>query len=290
VKPQDRTRAILRSKAEPSMRLLLVAIADHMNDADESWPSPSTMAEETGLAESTVMELVKAAVALGILRRWQGDYRWKVMSIAWETLAALTPKASTKGGKRTPKSPTIGDSAPVIGDTVPSDNRCPEHRSSVPGAPIIGAKGSDNRTRSDHEATREATREAPTGARGGRGLTLDGRPVPLDLLALGISPGIAIALGQSGCVDTVADLLWRSQDEVRLLPRMGPDRARAVARRCADAGFPLGCVARPTDAMPGTPPGQAPRPTRGTLASELFADDPEPAPRPNAVNTTWSEA
>jgi hypothetical protein len=41
---------------------------------------------------------------------------------------------------------------------------------------------------------------------------------------------------------------------------------------------------------PQAPPGQAPRPTRGTLASELFADDPDPAPRPNAINTTWSEA
>jgi hypothetical protein len=43
-------------------------------------------------------------------------------------------------------------------------------------------------------------------------------------------------------------------------------------------------------ARAGTLGRALPRPTRGTLASELFADDPEPAPRPNAVNTTWSEA
>ncbi len=37
--PQDRTRAILRSRVEPSTRLLLIAIADHMSaDRDVAWP------------------------------------------------------------------------------------------------------------------------------------------------------------------------------------------------------------------------------------------------------------
>jgi hypothetical protein len=43
---------------------------------------------------------------------------------------------------------------------------------------------------------------------------------------------------------------------------------------------------------PQAPPGQAPRTPRGTLASDLFRDDPEPDPKPraNALDANWSEA
>lgn len=237
MKPQDRTRAILRSKAEPSVRLLLVAIADHMNDEDICWVKPDTIAEETGLAESTVNKLIGEAEEAGLLRRWWGDHRSKDVAIVWTALASYTPKPSGRGGNRPPKTgdstPNIGPHTPTIGVTEGSDNRSPGVRSSVERGPNIGPQDSDNRTRSVHEATNEATREAPTAH-----ATPSGHGPPADLIAL-LGPArhdLARRLAQY--VD-VPRLLAKSEDEVRRIPGIGPDRAAMVAELCRDAGWPL---------------------------------------------------
>jgi hypothetical protein len=171
MKPQDRTRAILRSKLEPSKRLLLVAIADHMDAAGVCWVRPETMAEETGLSHSTVDRLLTELQQDGVLRRWWGEHRAKDIAIVWESLLNATSKATNRGGKRTPKSgeksPNIGDHTPIIGDDTPNnggppDNRVDGPRTSGRRPPNIGEMPPDVRPRSDQEAANEATREAPT--------------------------------------------------------------------------------------------------------------------------------
>jgi hypothetical protein len=79
---------------------------------------------------------------------------------------------------------------------------------------------------------------------------------------------------------------WPDGDTVR---RMDPESlARSIGGRMEQA---MAWESGGRRDKPQAPPGRAPpHPTRGTLASELFADDPDPAPRPNAINTTWSEA
>ena len=65
MKPQHRTRRILQSGLDPSQRLILVAIADHMEDTAEgedrnSRPSVALLCEETGLGERAVQNHLKA--------------------------------------------------------------------------------------------------------------------------------------------------------------------------------------------------------------------------------------
>ena len=44
-------------------------------------------------------------------------------------------------------------------------------------------------------------------------------------------------------VDDAAELLEKTQDELRRYPRLGPPGASRIAKACERAGFPLGCVA-----------------------------------------------
>lgn len=74
MKPQERTRRILKSSLEPSQRLILIAIADHMEDTAEgpdrnSRPSVALLSEETGLSERAVQGHIKALEQAGILSR-----------------------------------------------------------------------------------------------------------------------------------------------------------------------------------------------------------------------------
>ena len=54
VKPQDRTRAILRSGLTSTQRLVAIALMDYADQADEAWPSAATIGHDTGLTERTV--------------------------------------------------------------------------------------------------------------------------------------------------------------------------------------------------------------------------------------------
>ena len=54
VKPQDRTRAILRSGLTSTQRLVAIALMDYADQADEAWPSAATIGHDTGLSERTV--------------------------------------------------------------------------------------------------------------------------------------------------------------------------------------------------------------------------------------------
>ena len=74
MKPQHRTRRILQSGLDPSQRLILVAIADHMEDTAEgedrnSRPSVALLCEETGLGERAVQNHLKALLETGVLSR-----------------------------------------------------------------------------------------------------------------------------------------------------------------------------------------------------------------------------
>ena len=62
MKPQDRTRAILRSTLDASSRLVAIAIADHMDAHDTAYPSVGTLAVETDLGERTVQEVIRAGM------------------------------------------------------------------------------------------------------------------------------------------------------------------------------------------------------------------------------------
>lgn len=74
-------------------------------------------------------------------------------------------------------------------------------------------------------------------------LTLNGRPVPPDLLALGIPYALARRLIELSFLPTPARLLRvASVEDLRRAPGMGEQRAQHIADLCAEAGYPLGCV------------------------------------------------
>lgn len=160
MKPQDRTRAILRSHLEPTMRLLLIAFCDYMNEHDSCFVSPETIQKVTGLALSTVHGHIKKAEQAGILIRTSGDHKAKDAIIDWNVLAACQPVAATRGGVR-----VKGQKLPIIGTGETTDNRYEDYQTSVRNIPIIGTKHTDNRTLSDYEATNKATIEADAPAK-----------------------------------------------------------------------------------------------------------------------------
>lgn len=62
--------AVWKAKTpDPSCKLVLLKLADNANDAGECWPSITTIAEETGLARSTVCEKLALLEREGWLSR-----------------------------------------------------------------------------------------------------------------------------------------------------------------------------------------------------------------------------
>lgn len=55
MKPQDRTRAVLRSGLKSGEKLVLVAVCDYCNTHGESFPSVTTLAADCGMGRSTVL-------------------------------------------------------------------------------------------------------------------------------------------------------------------------------------------------------------------------------------------
>lgn len=81
----------------------------------------------------------------------------------------------------------------------------------------------------------------------------DGRPVPRDFPALGLSDRDADRLVRVAGIDTPAELLALTEDQLRWREGIGDTRAPRIAKACRLAGFPLGCV-RP-DATPAATEG-----------------------------------
>ena len=195
--PQDRTRAILRSQLEPSTRLLLIAIADHMStERDVAWPKVQTLAEETGLCERRVQSLLDEAEKAGLIRMWQGEHRARDLAIEWSALEGVAKRASNRGGRR--GAVIAGEGAvfaPQPAKTAPQEDgpdagvqTLQDGVQSLRGRGAVFAypTGKDctrSRQGSDQEADQEAT-IAPTGA-GVRPLevvlVLDEPPEPAEL-------------------------------------------------------------------------------------------------------------
>jgi hypothetical protein len=95
--------------------------------------------------------------------------------------------------------------------------------------------------------------------------TRDGRLVP-DLGALRIRPSDAAIIAEY--CDGPADLLMRSQAEVSRWRGLGDPGGERIAKACARAGFPLGCVAdtrvREEPRARGSPPLRPPDPEPGS--------------------------
>lgn len=99
-KPQDRTRAILRSTLEMEATLIAVAIADHMDAEGEAWPCVATIAAETRIGERTVRDVITHGLDTGWLAaRWRPG-RIRVLRIVWERLADADRPCRTPGVRK----------------------------------------------------------------------------------------------------------------------------------------------------------------------------------------------
>ena len=149
--PSERTDAVIKSNLEPSWRLLLIVIASHMKpDQLLTWTKPETLARETGLAKSTVMEILWAMEDVGIITRTDDEHKSKTIRIVWPLLATYTPTKSKRGGnqrKRTEdRSQDTGNRydgtehryADTGNRPVDTEDRYPAYRTPVSGVPIIG--------------------------------------------------------------------------------------------------------------------------------------------------------
>ena len=150
MKPQERVNVILKSKLEPSWKLLLVAVASHMHDMQLFvWVSPETLAEDTGLSRSTVMEVFGAMLAAGLVTRTDEGHKCKTTRIVWESLATYEPVKTKRGGK---KEPSEDRTVPSDNRTLPSEHRQEASEDRTSSSPIIGP----NPTR---DPTKDPTRE-----------------------------------------------------------------------------------------------------------------------------------
>lgn len=118
MKPQDRTRTILRSTLDAGSRLVAIAIADHMDAHDEAFPSVATLGEETALSESTVQRVVKAGLAAGWLTASGINGGRRTFRIIWERLndaPPRNPRQADTGVTLTPVSQGRGTGVTVTG-------------------------------------------------------------------------------------------------------------------------------------------------------------------------------
>lgn len=154
MRPQDRTRAILRSTLDAESRLVAVALADHMDAHDEAYPSVATLAAETALAERTVQSVIAHGLAHGWMAARGANGSRRTLSLVWAALLTVHPKrdsgARKSGNPRTGR--TGAPAAPVHG----------AHPSPARGAPVPPQGAHPRGARGAPEAcTDEATTEAP---------------------------------------------------------------------------------------------------------------------------------
>jgi len=168
MKPQERVKAILKSRVEPTWKVLLVAIASYMSDEQLFiWAKPETLAEDTGLSRSTVMSTLAEMQVRGVVTRTDEGRKSLVTRIIWDALAAQEAVKSSRGGPRVKGSDVrteVSDSR-----TLPSDVRTPPSDSRTEGSdvrtyrgPMFGQEGSDVRTRSDQGTHHDDPTSDPT--------------------------------------------------------------------------------------------------------------------------------
>lgn len=110
-------------------KAVLIALADHANMDDECWPSHATLANDTGLARSTVIKALAALRAQGLIE-WHNRYQ----------------KAGDKSSnlyRLLRGSPTAGQGSPTVGQGL-SANRTGVVRHSDGRGPGAGHKPSLN--------------------------------------------------------------------------------------------------------------------------------------------------
>ena len=99
----QRLAAIKSSKVEPSAKLMLVMLAEHMaDDRPTCWASVETLAEETGYCERQARAILTSLDSRGLISRRWGEHKCRDITIAWPSLALAEPVAETRGGQRTP--------------------------------------------------------------------------------------------------------------------------------------------------------------------------------------------
>jgi hypothetical protein len=87
MKPQDRTRAILRSDLPSLQRLILIAIADYMGGDDTAFPGVPTISRDSGISERRVKGHIKALSDAGVIhRQFRPGPKPPVYSIRWSAL------------------------------------------------------------------------------------------------------------------------------------------------------------------------------------------------------------
>lgn len=160
MKPQDRTRAILRSALTPTERLVLVALADFCGDQQVCWPSMAALVESTGLTDRAIQKvLAKAEAQAWITRRTKTGF-----STTYELhLAALPPlpprnvvrpRTTFTPEPGSPLPPNVVHPSPERGSGVPpnvvhpeatirsdqrsdQENTTPEPPAEPPAAPVV---------------------------------------------------------------------------------------------------------------------------------------------------------
>ena len=148
MKPQDRTRAILRSSLPSSQRLVLIAVADYADQHGECWPSQTTLARNTGYTRRTVGKALAALIEAGILTVIGHRSQCHVMRLDANKIPTLCEQGSHPMGTRfAPPAKKVRTRALHANEV-----RTPCERGSQPPANEV-------RTEATKEATKEATRD-----------------------------------------------------------------------------------------------------------------------------------
>lgn len=170
--PQERVRAVLKSKAGTSAKIVLIAIADRMIDTRLwAWCGPGDIQKRTSLGERQTRTLLGELMADGILTRETRDTEHGEREgyvIDWARLSAVEPAKTARGGKREPTAKTAGEAANIAGSGAETTGKdCRGVRQTLPGeaAKTAETTGKDC-NRSGNEAVSEAVHEAEGGREG----------------------------------------------------------------------------------------------------------------------------
>ena len=153
MKPQDRTRAILRSGLPTSDRFVLIAIADYCSREGRCWPSAVSLALDTGMNERSVRRAMKRLEGKGLVTtKRKGQV--SLLEVVTEALPPReNPGHSVRGSaKATPDSESR---------TPDSDDRTPDSESRNPGHSVRRREqeGTNTEGTNGRGSSSEGTRE-----------------------------------------------------------------------------------------------------------------------------------
>ena len=317
MRPQDRTRAIMRSGLDHESKAVAVAIADYMGDKDLAWPSVPTLAADASLGERTVQRRIAEGVRAGWLVASASPGRATAYTIVWSAL----PGRAAVEREHDPRRPTpVRETPPSGGHPRQTDTGVPEtpHPRQADTPPPSGRHPTPVRLTGEgtKEAIREQTKEqtthehGPVAAAGADGRARVGCGVPLAeldrlwsrVVAFTTKPGawkltdarrkhLRARIADHGveAVEHVADWVRSApHDRAAFLRQRGdPD----TLLRPEKFSTYLGMCQQPEAAQPASAAGGGRRRRAPTIA-EILADEdpPDPAPRPRTVDATWSPA